>query len=304
MEISHTSDKMKNTCNENKNGNEKISSVIKFKKNELVPYYKSDHKRKYKKKQKKQKKQKLHKKYNKDDEDDSEDDEDAEDEDSDENSDEEGGVEIGGDLKNMLKKMMNPLNILKKTDLFGDSGKSVYAIDNHIYFRCNVTMKTIDLLVNIINTKNSELLNLEKKKNICTIVPKPLYLHITSNGGSLLDCMIAIDTIINSRIEIHTVVDGYAMSAGSLMSVVGKKRYITRHSYILIHQLSSSAHGTFENLKDDHVNNIKLMEDMKNIYLEKTKLTKRKITDLLKHDILFDCNKCLENGLVDEIYNL
>lgn len=179
----------------------------------------------------------------------------------------------------------------------------VYCHDNHIYFKTNVTASSVDALTNIINKKNKVISDLQKIDMIKSVKPNPLYLHISSFGGSLFHGLIAVDAIKNSLIPIYTIIDGYAASAASLMSVVGKKRYMTSHAYVLIHQLSSGAQGTFEQLRDFQTNNENIMEDMKKIYLDNTELSKELIDEALKHDLWWRVDKCIELGLVDEIYN-
>ena len=70
---------------------------------------------------------------------------------------------------------------------------------------------------------------------------------------------------------------------------------------MLIHQLSSSLWGTYENLKDGQKNNDMLMQKIKQIYIENTKIPKRKLNEILKHDLWWDAKTCLEYGLIDEI---
>ena len=44
-----------------------------------------------------------------------------------------------------------------------------------------------------------------------------------------------------------------------------------------------------------------LMEKIKNIYKEYTRIPKKELDKILKHDIWWEAEKCLEYGLVDEI---
>ena len=126
-------------------------------------------------------------------------------------------------------------------------------------------------------------------------------LHIQSHGGALMPSFYVCDYITNSEIPIHTYVDGYCASAASLMSVCGTKRYMTKHSAMLIHQLTSSATGKFNELKTE-VGNLKLfMDNVKDIYLENTNLDEQFLDELLKTDIWLDAETCLQYGLVDEI---
>ena len=61
--------------------------------------------------------------------------------------------------------------------------------------------------------------------------------------------------------------------------------------------------GRDEELKDDMKNCDILMEKIKKIYSEHTKIPKRKLNQILKRDLWFDAEACLKYGVVDEIIN-
>jgi len=111
----------------------------------------------------------------------------------------------------------------------------------------------------------------------------------------------AMNYITSSKVPVHTYIDGAAASAATLMSVVGNVRYINEHAYMLIHQLSSWSGGTYEQLKDDMMNNDTLMKRIYSIYEKHARIPKTKLKQLLTRDIWWDAKKCLEYGLVDEI---
>lgn len=180
----------------------------------------------------------------------------------------------------------------------------VFMKNNHIYYRCPITEKNINKLESLIRKANKQYKILNNKYQIAKFTPNPIYLHIMSHGGLLLAGFRAADFIKNSKIPIYTVVEGYAMSAATLLSMAGKKRYMNKNSVILVHQLSSGAHGTFENLKDDQKNNELLMEKLKVFYLEHSnnRINLNKLNELLKRDLYLDIEKCQEYGIVDEEY--
>ena len=152
---------------------------------------------------------------------------------------------------------------------------------------------------------NTKLLTVKNDLNIKydSSIDFNIYLHINSCGGYITDAFAAINYIQNSRIPIISIIDGYAASAATLISVVCYKRQITEHSSMLIHQLSSCSSGTYEQLKDDNANNVYLLNVMKNIYIKNSngKLTKKKLEEFLKHDLMWNPATCFKYGLVDEI---
>lgn len=186
-----------------------------------------------------------------------------------------------------------------------DETKMVYISNNDIYFKMDVTLKSVDKLMKIIKDCNEKFALLKKDKSIKEIVPNPLNLHITSYGGCAMSGLMAADVIEQSNIPIHTIVEGYAASAATFMSIVGKKRYITKRSQMLIHQIRTYGDHkfgeTFEEQRDDYLNSKHLMEEIVNLYRKYTKLTKIQIENELKHDLWRNSKSCLESKLIDEI---
>lgn len=131
--------------------------------------------------------------------------------------------------------------------------------------------------------------------------PPPIHLHIQSQGGSLYHTLYIIDLIRTTESDIYTYVDGFAASAATLMSVMGKKRYMTKHSLMLIHQLSGADSGKFDELQDQLSNMSILMTMIVDLYLDKTKIDKATLMELLRKDLWLDAETCLKYGLVDEI---
>ena len=133
------------------------------------------------------------------------------------------------------------------------------------------------------------------------IDPPPIHLHIQSEGGSLYHTLYIMDLIDSMNTPVYTYIDGFAASAATLLSVVGKKRYMTKNSLMLIHQLSGSESGKFNELQDQMSNMSILMKIIMNIYLTKTNIDEETLTVLLQKDLWLDSKTCLEYGLVDEI---
>ena len=125
-------------------------------------------------------------------------------------------------------------------------------------------------------------------------------LHIQSGGGSLLPSLSTVDLIRTSDIPVNTFVEGYAASAATLISVVGAKRFMTKNSVMLIHQLKmGTEYSKFNEIEDYYSNAETLMEIVRNIYLENTKLDKELLSDLLNKDLWLNSTFCREKNLVD-----
>jgi ATP-dependent protease ClpP protease subunit len=89
------------------------------------------------------------------------------------------------------------------------------------------------------------------------------------------------DVIKNINSEVNTYIDGYAASTGSLISVCGNNRFISKNSHVLIHQLSTSQSGKAAELGDEYINVKSFMNNLRNIYMENTKLSEEQLDKLL-----------------------
>ncbi|ARF09519.1 Clp protease [Indivirus ILV1] len=210
-----------------------------------------------------------------------------------------------------LLKNIKPENNSEDSDEDSDVGDEdefyfdhdVSCKDNRIFFKTEVTQNSVEKLIKIIESKIRKYKKVSSHKMIKSAKPNPLYLHITSYGGDLLAGFRAVDAIRRSEIPIYTIVDGYAASAATLMSIVGKKRYMTPNSYMLIHQLSSGAIGKFWEIRDDFENCETWMNDIYNLYLEYTSLSREELEKYLSHDLWWKVDQCIEAGLVDKPYS-
>lgn len=199
---------------------------------------------------------------------------------------------------------MNKLNLNKPKNSDGiPSTDSVKVWGDHIYFYGDVTEKsTMDLNIAL------QHLSMELSTNMLSTMhevnsPQPIWLHINTFGGNLMDGFAVSDTInrIKEMIPVVTIVEGCSMSAGSIISTSGSKRLMRGKSIMLIHQLSGGMWGKYEDMKQDVKNSDLLMKIMSDHYISTTKLTKVNLEAMLKKDMFLDAKTCLKLGLIDQI---
>ena len=179
-----------------------------------------------------------------------------------------------------------------------DDNNIVSVQDNKIYFYSEVSRpKILALNKSIIRVGNS----IKNRSQVLGASDVPIELHICSYGGSVFSGFAAVDYILNSQAPVHSYIDGCAASAATIMSVVADERYMHRHSFMLIHQLSSGMWGNYEALRDSMENCDTLMETIRAIYDKHANIPKKELNDILKRDLWFDAEKCLKYGLVDHI---
>lgn len=129
----------------------------------------------------------------------------------------------------------------------------------------------------------------------------PIKLHIQSGGGMLMPTFYVCDLIKNIDTPVHIYIDGFVASAASLISVCGDKRFMTEHSFMLIHQLQSQSSGRLDEMKDEISNLDFFMENAKDIYLKNSKISKTTLDKLLSNELWINASQCLQLGLIDGI---
>tara|TARA_R110001583_G_scaffold186979_1_gene348001 strand:- start:33 stop:629 length:597 start_codon:yes stop_codon:yes gene_type:complete len=186
---------------------------------------------------------------------------------------------------------------VKKTN--GDNNeKHISVQDNKIYFYSGVNRNSCVELNKKIGELESKSLTLSKTLGI---LPPSIKLFINSGGGSIVSGIASMDTILRCKVPVETYVDGFSASAATFLTVVGEKRFMSRNSYMMIHQLSSNFWGTYSNFEDEKENLDLMMKTIKDIYKKYTKLPMKKLDEILKHDLMWDAQTCLKYGIVDEI---
>ena len=176
--------------------------------------------------------------------------------------------------------------------------KHIAVNENKIYFYAGVNRDSAVELNKKVGELQSKSLTLGHNLDI---EPPFIHLFINSGGGSITSGISSMDTILRCKVPVYTYVDGFAASAATFLSVVGTKRFMSRNSYMLIHQLSSNFWGKYSEFEDEKQNLDLMMKTIKNVYKKYTKLPMKKLDEILKHDLMWNADKCLEYGMIDEI---
>lgn len=197
--------------------------------------------------------------------------------------------------------------------------EGVHMIGNHIYFYTDVNSNSCLQAIKMIKNLNDELLTtklLMGKDSLYKDTKEdtedvddnedcddevPIYFHINSNGGDFFSGMALVDTIRKSKIPIYTIGEGAIASMGSIIFIAGKKRFINKHAYILIHEIRTFVSGTFSNITDDYENCKTFMNDIIKFYKKNTNIKKHSLKKMLKKDIWFSSKKSLKYGIADKI---
>ena len=169
-------------------------------------------------------------------------------------------------------------------------------VDNNVWFYSDIDFEPCLALNVELRKLDKQLLSAHSGAGVPTI-----NLRINSFGGSVLAAFAVIDTIRDLKCNVHSIVEGSAASAATLISCMCKQRSMGKYSFMLIHQLSAEAGGKMVEMEDDIKNARQFMEVIRNVYKKFSKINTKKIDEILKSDIWLSADQCLEYGLVDAI---
>ena len=170
---------------------------------------------------------------------------------------------------------------------------------NQVYFYSDVTRDSIYMLNRQLSEAEKQIRLIQIQYNLTTL--PAIELFVSSEGGEVYSSFTAVDRIIASKIPVDTYVEGIAASAATLISVVGRRRYMRKNANMLVHQVSSAMWGNYAQFQDEMKNLDLVMSMIKKVYLKHTKFKEKDLNELLKHDLCLSPEECLKYGLIDEI---
>ena len=175
----------------------------------------------------------------------------------------------------------------------------VDADENHVYFYAPVTEKTSLELIRLIRRLDIEMAYLASRIGLSKNPPIHLYIH--SPGGDVFSGLNICDAIDQCKTDVYTYIEGSAASAATLISTMGKKRFMAKRSFMLVHQPQILWHGKHDEFIDEIENQKNIFKTVKEVYLDKCKMSEEELEELLKHELWLPADKCLELGLVDKV---
>lgn len=131
--------------------------------------------------------------------------------------------------------------------------------------------------------------------------PEPVTLYIHSYGGDLDQAQFFCDLVESSHVPVITVAAGVAMSAGLLIFLSGRKKYVFKHSQLLIHQGSASFSGTAEEIEAAQKSYKRKLEKMKKYILSHTSINERLFEKNKGKDWYVSGEELIDLGIADKI---
>lgn len=178
-------------------------------------------------------------------------------------------------------------------------------LDRNLYLAKQVDQTSINEITKQIidiNDSDVEIMQIAKIHGF-DYQPNPIKLYVDSYGGEVYQCLGLLGIMEKSKIPIHTIVTGCAMSCGFLISIAGHERYGFPGSTFLYHSVSSGSFGTTKQMEEDVIETKRLQKIIEKHTLKNTDITKDELRDIYekKIDWFIDSKQAKKLGVIDEI---
>ena len=132
---------------------------------------------------------------------------------------------------------------------------------------------------------------------------EPIQLIINSLGGEMYSGLALIDIIENSRIPIHTICYGSAMSMALIVYAAGYQRYASKNATFMYHEAAYPIEGKIVHHKQELKEVERIDKICDDYLLSKTSFTQKQFNDVKKTqgEWYFDVEIAQKYGLVNEI---
>jgi len=127
---------------------------------------------------------------------------------------------------------------------------------------------------------------------------------LNSGGGDVIETLALIDYMKSQKdqIKFNIIVRGMAMSAAALLLANGTgTRAASKHSKIMVHQLSTIVVGKLSDVKSNAKFSEELELECNRLMAESTKMDKEYWENIQSSDYFMSAEKALELGIIDVI---
>ena len=178
---------------------------------------------------------------------------------------------------------------------------NVYVNERSIMLSDDITEETAGIIMNaIIKINQADAINEEIYKDYAR---DPISIYINTNGGLCYDALGLADIMMTSKTPIYTFAMGKCMSAGLILFLSGERRYCTRNTTFMYHNLSHTVTGTYGKILEDVEEDMRLEDRMDALVTSRCKITDKMIATCKKEksNMYIDAEQAKKLNIVNEI---
>lgn len=130
----------------------------------------------------------------------------------------------------------------------------------------------------------------------------PIHLYLTTPGGDAMAAMGLCDIIVSSKNPVYTYAIGKSYSAGFFLLLAGHKKYATKNTQVMLHDISYEVSGTPMEIAAENASSLVASDMIMDFVKERSNLTDEYINKVQveRKDLYFVGNDLLELGIIDE----
>ncbi len=128
-----------------------------------------------------------------------------------------------------------------------------------------------------------------------------IIVNINSPGGDVFEGLAIFNILRGLNKKVIVNINGIAASIASVIALAGDEINIADNGFFFVHQVSGGAFGTADDIEKTAEDIRKIQDQIVNIYINKTGLSKEKITQLMEDESLLTAEEAKELGFVDNI---
>jgi len=145
-------------------------------------------------------------------------------------------------------------------------------------------------------TPNGLINQLNEQGDLSTIT-----VHINSVGGFIGDGLAILNTLRHHKAEVTTVIEGYALSMGSIIAQAGDTRLMADNSLMMIHRAQGGAFGDANDMAKEAEILQKHEQALIKEYTRVMDASTDEIQAMLNEETWFTADEALAAGLVSEV---
>lgn len=133
---------------------------------------------------------------------------------------------------------------------------------------------------------------------------QPITLYINSQGGSVIDGFAFYDFLQSLRKKGHkitTVGLGLTASMGSVLLQAGDERVMSKHCWMLVHEVQGLAEGSFSEMTNVLSFNKRLQDQALDIYTQRGTWSRASFKKKWKDDMWLSAEDAIKAGLADRV---
>lgn len=132
---------------------------------------------------------------------------------------------------------------------------------------------------------------------------KGLILHINSEGGDPNACYYLFNILASLPVSVHTVIDGVAFSAGAILFMVGKERFMFENSILMFHGLHTTVKRTLRKTSaEELLDRVKIFETQEiQIIRSKSVISNKQLERLFESDKFLGHEEALHYNFANNI---